>query len=76
MVNTVKFSQFVNANLNTTTNLLVGVSASTGGVNIKSPLVNTWTTAGRPTAPYFGLIGANSTTSQYEFWNGSAWITL
>jgi hypothetical protein len=73
MVNTVKFSQFANGDYNTTTNFLVGASSSSGGINIKTPFVTTWTTATRPLTPYSGLQGYNSTLNQYEYWNGTIW---
>jgi hypothetical protein len=76
MVNTVKFSQFASGNLNTTTNKMVGTSSDTGGQNIQFPFVTTWTTVGRPATPYAGLIGFNSTTLNYEFWNGTTWKVI
>jgi len=33
-----------------------------------------WTTATRPSSPYNGRDGFNSTLSQREYWNGSTWI--
>lgn len=76
MVNTVKFSDFASGNINTTTNFLVGASSLSGGINIRIPFVTTWTTSGRPATPYAGLLGYNSTTGFYEYWDGSAWIPL
>jgi len=76
MVNTVKFSQFSSGNLNTSTNFMVGASALSGGTNIRIPFVVTWTTVGRPATPYAGLLGYNSDTGFYEYWDGAAWISL
>ena len=74
MVNVIKFSQFANVNLNTSTNQLVGVTSDSGGTNFQSPFVNSWTTATRPATPYAGLYGYNSTLNGFEFWNGTTWI--
>lgn len=73
MVSTVKFSAFAAANLNDNTNQLVGIG---GGVNIRADKVTTWTTAGRPTPPFNGLSGYNTTLSQWEYYNSvtSMWI--
>jgi len=76
MVQTIKFSQFNNVVLTNTTNKLVGVSATTGGVNFQSDYTAIWTTAGRPTPPYPGLSGFNSNFSQLEYWDGAAWVQL
>src|SRR5262249_6181475 len=43
--------------------------------------VGIWTTEGRPGAnripsPRKGQLGYNTTTGAWEFWNGSAWVTL
>ena len=78
MVNTIKFSQFPNVNLNTSTNMLVGVSSSTGGINFQSELTTNWTTANRPTTPPDGLLGYNINLEKYEYWNATAgeWIQL
>ena len=75
MVTTVTFSQFATANLNDNTNQLVGIG---GGVNIISPKVVEWTTAGRPTPPFAGLLGYNTTITQYEYYDGgtNAWVQL
>lgn len=75
MVQTVKFSDFTTIVKISTTNFLVGASAPTGGVNVKSPLFFTWTTATRPSPPYNGLNGYNTDLDDYEFWNGSFWIS-
>lgn len=74
MVNVVKFSQFASVNLTNTTNMLVGVSSPSGGINFQQPATVTWTTAARPASPYDGLMGYNSSLSQWEYWNGSAWV--
>jgi len=76
MVNTVKFSEFSNIDLNNSNNKTVGIDAPTGGNNIKIPLFNTWTTVGRPTIPYPGLLGYNTTLNKYEYWNGTTWIAV
>lgn len=75
MVNTVKFSQFVNANLNDSSTEIVGLAT---GQNIKTSKVVTWSTAGRPTPPFNGVLGLNTNLEQYEFWNASSaqWVQL
>jgi hypothetical protein len=75
MTNYIKFSQFSEANLNDSTTETVGIAS---GVNIKTPKVITWTTATRPTPPFDGLLGFNTDTQQYEFWDSSssAWVQL
>lgn len=35
-----------------------------------------WSTATRPTSPSIGQEGYNTDLNAYEYWNGSAWITL
>jgi hypothetical protein len=35
-----------------------------------------WSTAGRPTSPYTGQAGYNTTIPQPEYWNGSAWTSF
>src|ERR1700685_1299386 len=76
MVQTVKFSQFADANLTNTTNMLVGVSAPSGGVNFQTPVTVSWVSAGRPSPPYLGLMGYNVTLNVPEYWTGIAWIQL
>jgi hypothetical protein len=76
MVNTIKFSQFNSINLANGTNFLAGIDSLSGGNNIISSFVTTWTTSGRPVSPATGLLGYNSTTGQYEFWSGSAWVSF
>lgn len=75
MINTIKFSQFPEANLSDSTAENVGIAS---GVNIKSPKVVTWTTATRPLTPFNGLLGFNTTEQQYEYWDASlnAWLQL
>ena len=73
-VNTIKFSQFLTANLNDAGNTLVGIDSPTGGNNIKTALINSWTTSTRPSPPYNGLSGFNSSLLQWEYWNGTSWI--
>lgn len=69
-------SDFADVDLNNPTNLLAGVSAPGEGINIKQASTVTWTTATRPATPYNGLLGYNSDLSQWEFWNGAAWVQL
>ncbi|WP_328742180.1 tail fiber domain-containing protein [Streptomyces caniferus] len=38
--------------------------------------VGSWATRTRPASPRTGQIGFNMTTSQWEFWNGTAWASL
>jgi len=79
VVNTIKFSQFANADLNSSLNSLVGTSSLVGGgINIKSSFTTKWTTATRPTSPPDGLLGYNTTLEKYEYWNAlsSLWIPL
>lgn len=76
MVATVKFSDFTSIDLNNSTNVLVGTSSPLGGVNIKADFTTAWTTAGRPTSPYPGLMGYNSTIGAPEYWDGLTWIQL
>jgi hypothetical protein len=33
-----------------------------------------WTTNGRPSAPFTGQVGYNTTLSALDLWNGSAWV--
>src|SRR5690349_13941160 len=75
MVNTIKFSQFSSGILTDSTNQVVGLG--TGG-NVRFPSTITWTTGTRPAPPYNGLLGFNTTTEQYEYWNAisSMWIPL
>ncbi len=75
-VNTIKFSQFAAGSLTNTTNMLVGVTASSGGTNFKVPFPLSWTTASRPSSPGNGVLGYNTSLSQYEYWNGGAWVQL
>lgn len=76
MVQTIKFSEFDDINLSNSTNLLVGVSATSGGDNIKTNFTTSWTTATRPATPYAGLTGYNSSLGYLEFWNGSSWTQI
>lgn len=76
MVATVKMSDFMLANLATTTNYSVGVSSTSGGFNYKTPRVTSWTTAGRPTPPFAGLLGFNASTAAYEYYDGSTWTQV
>jgi len=71
MVATIKFSQFTVATASDSTNQFIGLG---GGANIKAPTFFSWTTSGRPGAPYDGLLGWNTTLSMYELWNVSLGI--
>lgn len=75
MVQTIKFSQFSDSNLNDVTNKLVGFGA---GVNIKEPVRISWTTATRPISPYNGLLGYNTDVNKYEYYDSTllAWVFL
>lgn len=75
-LNLIKFSQFATGNLANATNMLVGVSANSGGTNYKIPAINSWITSGRPVTPATGTLGYNTSLGQYEFWNGAAWVQL
>jgi hypothetical protein len=35
-----------------------------------------WTTSARPPSPQIGQFGYNTTLSNFDFWNGSAWVGL
>ncbi len=37
--------------------------------------VRPWSTVTRPAAPRYAQLGYNITLGQWEFWNGSAWVT-
>lgn len=73
-VTTIKFSQFTQANLANSSNSLVGISAPSGGMNVKSPFIPTWTTIQRPLTPFNGLLGFNSSLNEWEYWNGTVWV--
>lgn len=75
-LSTIKFSQFAMANLSNTTNQIVGVSSPSGGTNFQVSFPLSWTTAGRPSSPGLATFGYNTSLSQYEYWNGSAWVQL
>ncbi len=66
MVLTKKFSEFSDADLTDSSNELVGLS---GGTNAKSQKVTEWTTLTRPDPPFNGLMGFNTTTSAWEYYN-------
>jgi hypothetical protein len=38
--------------------------------------MDTWNTAGRPSAPVAGRYGFNTQTNAFEIYNGSAWRTV
>lgn len=67
MVNTKKFSEFSEVDLADSTTEYVGIGS---GVNIRGPKTVEWTTATRPTPPFNGLMGYNTTLSNYEFYSG------
>lgn len=69
MVNTLKFSQFTDVDLNSETNEMVGFD---GAANIKAEKVTRWTTAGRPSAPFDGLMGYNTDLAQWEYYDATA----
>lgn len=66
MVLTKKFSEFAEADLTDSSNELVGLS---GGTNAKSQKVTEWTTLTRPDPPFNGLMGFNTTTNAWEYYN-------
>lgn len=66
MVNTVKFSDFTEADINDSSTENVGLSS---GVNTRELKFYTWTSAGRPLTPFNGLLGLNTTLQQYEWWD-------
>lgn len=47
-----------------------------GSANVRSTFFKSWTTAGRPTSPYTGQFGYNTTAASYEFYNGSVWASI
>lgn len=75
MVYTKKFSEFDDADLTDANNELVGLS---DGLNAKSRKIVSWTTVTRPDPAVNGLIGYNTTLSQYEFFNANTgtWFQL
>ena len=75
-VSTVKMSDFAVANPNTQTNEIVGISSPSGGINIRQPAILTWTTLTRPTMPYDGLMGYNTTLDYWEYFqaSSSSWV--
>ena len=78
MVNTKKFSEFAAGSLTTTTKKMAGISNTAGGENIIMDFTVEWTTAGRPSPPYDGLLGYNTDLKQYEYYDGSSlsWVQL
>lgn len=75
MVTTVKFSEFANAPLTNSDNEVVGLE---NGVNVQSQRFLTWTTAGRPASPFNGLMGLNTDSQLYEYWDAvnNLWVQL
>ncbi|NUV86587.1 tail fiber domain-containing protein [Streptomyces sp. KAI-26] len=55
-------------------------SISSSNITPMRPVIGTrvgsWATRTRPASPRMGQIGYNNTTSQWEFWNGTAWASL
>ena len=76
MVSVIKFSQFTPSDPENPTNTVVGITDPSGGVNIKGPSTVQWTTATRPTMPYDGLMGYNTTTEAWEYYQGSTGLWL
>lgn len=54
----------------------IAAAAVTGDRQFVGSSVGGWTTATRPSSPRTGRMGYNTTTSTWEFWNGSAWSNL
>jgi hypothetical protein len=54
----------------------IAAAAVTGDRQFVGNTVGAWTTATRPSSPRTGRMGYNTTTSTWEFWNGSAWSNL
>jgi hypothetical protein len=56
------------------------VTITAGSVSDTRPFLGTpagrWATISRPASPKVGHLGYNTTTSLWEFWNGSAWTEL
>jgi hypothetical protein len=56
------------------------VTITAGSVSDTRPFLGTpvgrWATVSRPASPKVGHLGYNTTTSLWEFWNGSAWAEL
>lgn len=73
-INTIPFSQFADVDLSNDTNMLVGVSADSSGVNFQVAFPLIWTTGTRPASPATGTMGYNSSLGQYEYWNGATWL--
>ncbi len=73
MVLTKKFSEFVEADLTNPDNELVGLS---DGQNARSDKVTEWTTLTRPDPPFNGLMGYNTDSDLWEYYNESlaAWV--
>ena len=56
------------------TNLGLGNVAGLDSPVFVGPItVGNWTTAGRPTSPVNAMLGYNTTTSRFEFYEASAW---
>jgi hypothetical protein len=75
VVNTIKFSQFQNANPNDPSVTGVGLGS---GNNVIYPKQFSWAVATRPATPYNGLLGYNTDLDQYEYWDSvvSQWVQL
>ncbi len=75
MVNVKKFSEFPAGAFDDADYQTVGLDA---GANTRMPWRFEWTTAGRPTTPYNGLLGYNLDDNTYEFYDTASgdWVSL
>jgi len=73
MVNTLKFSQFTQANL-AADNQIVGLDKLSNGVNTYTSLYNHWTIATRPSPASIGMYGYNTDILSIESYNGTTWV--
>ena len=75
-ISTIKMSGFAEADLNNQTNTIVGITDPSGGSNIKTPQIRSWTTSTRPTMPFDGLSGYNTTLEMWEYYQSSTglWV--
>jgi hypothetical protein len=76
MVFVKKFSEFASADLTDSANKIAGISGSS--VNIIGSKIIIWTTATRPAPPTNALLGFNTTTNFYEYYDSStaAWQSI
>lgn len=72
---TKKFSEFAAASLTDSSNMVVGYGL---GGNFQASKVTSWTTAGRPSPAFDGLLGYNTDEEEYEFYNATlaAWVSV